>query len=84
MITSDEWFLTTAVFQVYALEGVGKGIVDGKFSVEPTSKILFDRDVEGLDNAVKLFQDSITDAEKQGFKQLTIVDELKFQSHLRH
>ena len=35
VITSPEWNSTAGVFQVYALEGTGNGIADGKFSVSP-------------------------------------------------
>jgi hypothetical protein len=75
--------LSGGIFQVYALEGVGKGIVGGKLSTLPNPSVLFDRDFTGLDAAIEKFRGLVKEAEEQGFKRVTLIDELEFQAKLR-
>jgi hypothetical protein len=82
VVTSSEWMLIQGVFQVYALEGSGNGIVDGKFSVSPEPTVLFDGDFQGLDAAGKKFDQIVKEAQGQGFKSVSFIDELEFQSKL--
>src|SRR5258708_21007985 len=59
-ITSNEWNSTQGIFQVYGLEGTGKGIVAGKLAVSDNdTAILFQRDFQGLDPAGKKFQPTL-------------------------
>ena len=84
MITSNEFNSTQGTFQVYGLEGASGGIKDGKFApsdAEPT--VLFDQDFNGLDSAAKQFEQLIADAQKQGFKPITMMDILEFEDKAR-
>jgi hypothetical protein len=83
VVTSNEWMLNQGVFQVYALEGTGNGIVDGKFSASPNPKVLCDEDVEGLEAAGQEFGRIVKEAEQQGFKRASFIDELEFQAKLK-
>jgi hypothetical protein len=83
-ITSNEWNSTQGTFQVYALEGTGKGIRDGKLAVSSEDpKVLFDGDFQGLDAAGEKFDQIIKEAQAQGFRLVTLIDELKFQAKLK-
>ncbi len=83
-ITSNEWNSTQGIFQVYGLEGTGKGIVGGKLAVSDNDPaILFEGDFQGLDAAGKKFQQMVQEAQAQGFKPVTLMDELQFQAKLR-
>jgi hypothetical protein len=45
-ITSDEFNSTQGIFQVLALEGIGRGIKDGKFAgSKDDPKVLFDSSI---------------------------------------
>jgi hypothetical protein len=84
VITSDEFNSTQGTFQVYELEGTGKGIQDGKLSVsQDEPRILVDEDFAGLDAAGKKFKEMAEDAQKRGFKAVTLMDELEFQAKAR-
>lgn len=85
VITSNEWNSTQGIFQVYGIEGTGKGIRNGKLAVsENDPTILFDKDFQGLDAAGKQFDQMMQDAQAQGFKPVTLVDELEFQAKLKN
>ncbi len=84
VITSNEFNSTEGTFQVYGLEGVGRGIKDGRLAVsEQEPQVLFDEDFKGLSTAVKRFTLLIEEAVRNGFRQVTLLDELEFQSKLR-
>ena len=83
-ITSDEFNSTQGTFQILALEGLGKGVHDGKFAgSDGDPKILFDEDVKGLDAAGKRFDELVTQAEAEGFKRITFMDMIDFEEKLR-
>jgi hypothetical protein len=83
VITSDEWMLIEGTFQVYALEGISKGIVKGKFDIEPEPKLLFDKDFKGLEKAAEKFKQLIKEAESQGFKAVGLFEAFEFQAKLQ-
>ena len=83
VITSNEFNSTQGVFQVYGLEGTGNGIRDRKLAISDDPKILLDADFNGLDAAVEKFTQIVKEAEAQGFRQVTFMDELKFQAKLQ-
>ncbi len=83
-ITSNEFNSTQGVFQVFALEGPGGGIKDGKFArsdAEPT--VLADKDFNGLDESVKEFDRLVDEAEQLGFKTISIMDIMEFEDKAR-
>jgi hypothetical protein len=83
LITSDEFNWTVGTFQVYALEGIGKGIQDGKFSgTEEGTKLLFDQEFQGLDTAGKKFEQIVNESVAAGFKSFTFVDDMMLQAKL--
>ena len=84
VITSNEFNSTLGTFQVFGLEGASGGIKDGKFApsdAEPT--VLFDKDFDGLDFAVKEFEKLVAEARRQGFEPITMMDILEFEDKLR-
>lgn len=85
VITSNEFAPSTlGTFQVYGLQAESGGIKDNNLvpsGKEPT--LLFDRDFNGLDSTVKQFQQLVAEAEKNGFRAVTIMDELEFEEKLR-
>ena len=84
VITSNEFNSTLGTFQVFALEGASGGIKDGKFAAsdaEPT--LLFDEDFDGLDSAVKEFNQLVTEAQQRGFKPITMMEMIEFEDKLR-
>ena len=84
VITSDEFNSTQGTFQVFALEGVGRGIKDGKFAgSEAVPTVLFDQDVQGLDAAGTKFNELVADAKRQGFTPITFMDIIEFKARLR-
>jgi hypothetical protein len=83
VITSDEWAWDVGTFQLYALEGTGKGISKGKFSTEPDPRVLFDGDFKSLEAAHTKFDEIVKQAEAEGFRAVTIIEELEFQANLR-
>jgi hypothetical protein len=81
VITSDEFNSTQGTFQVFALEGVGRGIKDGKFAgSEADPKVLFDQDVQGLGAAGAKFNELVAGAKKQGFTPITFMDIIEFEA----
>ena len=82
VVTSIEWMSTQGVFQVYALEGIGNGIVNGKLSVSPEPTVLCNDDFQSLDAAGKKFDQLIKEAQEKGFKNVSFIDELEFQAKL--
>jgi len=84
VITSNEFNSTQGIFQLYGLEGTGDGIRDGKLAIsESDPKILIDADFNGLDEAVKKFAQIVKETQAQGFKEVTMMDELEFTAKLR-
>jgi len=84
VITSNEFNSTLGIFQVLGLEGASGGIKDGKFApsdTEPT--VLFDQDFDGLDSAAEQYHQLIVDAQKRGFKPITMMEILEFEDKLR-
>ena len=84
VITSNEFNSTLGTFQVFGLEGTSGGIKDGKFApsdAEPT--VLFDKDFNGLDSAVKQFDQLVTEAQQRGFKPITMMEMLEFEDKVR-
>src|ERR1035438_3158039 len=64
VITSDQFNSTQGIFQILALEGVGKGIEGGKFAgTNGDPKVLFDKDIQDLDKASKQFKELVTEAQ---------------------
>lgn len=82
-MTTDAFANTESIYQVYALEGTGKGIVNGKFAgTEDDTKILFDKDIQGLKVAAKQFSELANDAQRDGFKPIDFMDWLEYESQL--
>lgn len=72
------------VFQVLALEGVGKGIRDGEFvGGDDNPKVLFDKDFDGLDAAADEFHKLLKDAEANGFQSMTFWGNIEYEQKLR-
>jgi hypothetical protein len=83
-IASDQFNSTEGVFQVYALEGVGKGIQNGKFAgSDDDPRVLFDEDLHGLEAAAKQFNELVKDAQRSGFETISFMDMLEFEAKLR-
>ncbi len=83
VITSNEFNSTQGTFQLYALEGTGKGIQNGKLTVsEDDPHVLIDHDFKGLDSAGKKFTQVVKDAIANGYKPITLMDEMEFQAKL--
>lgn len=83
-ITSDEFNSTQGIFQVLALEGIGRGIQDGKFAgSKDDPKVLFDKDFHGLDEAGKRFDNLVLAAEQEGFKKISFLDIIDFEEKAR-
>jgi hypothetical protein len=84
VITSDEFNSTQGTFQVYALEGIGKGIQDGKFvGTEDDPTLLMDEDFQGADAAGKRFHEILKGSVENGFKPVSLWDEMEFQANLK-
>lgn len=82
-MTTDAFANTESVYQVYALEGTGKGIVNGKFAgTEASTTVLFDKDFQGLTAAAKQFSELADDAQREGFKPIDFMDWLEYESKL--
>lgn len=83
-ITSDEFNSTQGMFQVLALEGMGRGIQDGKFAgSKDDPKVLFDKDFHGLDEAGKKFDEFVLAAEREGFRKISFMDIIDFEEKAR-
>jgi hypothetical protein len=83
VITSNQFTSTQGKFQVYALEGTGKGIQDGKFAgPENEPQRIFDEDFDGLDAAVAKFEQIVKDSIDNGFTPFSLMDEMELQARL--
>lgn len=83
-ITSDEFNSTQGIFQVFALEGIGNGLENGKFAgSRDDPKVLFDKDSRGLDEAGKKFDELVVAAEREGFKKITFMDIIAVEEEAR-
>ncbi len=79
-IVTDQFNSTVGVFQVYALEGIGKGVENGKFAgTEGEPKLLFDQDFDGMDAAAEQFDKLVKEAEVERFKIMTFWDQIEFE-----
>jgi hypothetical protein len=83
MIASNEFVSSHGVFQVYCVEGVSKGIVEGDLSIPLPYSLLFDEDFPDFEAARTKFTQLIEQTQKEGFRGFTLMDELNFQSNLR-
>jgi hypothetical protein len=80
-LTTDAFANTEAIYQVYALEGIGKGIVNGKFAgTTGDTKVIYDKDFEGMTAAVGQFNGLVHSAREEGFKPIDFLDWLEFES----
>jgi hypothetical protein len=83
-IVTDQFNSTIGVFQVYALEGTGKGVEDGKFAgADGAPRLLFDEDFDGMDAAVTQFEKLENQAVEEGFKIMSLWDQIEFEEKLR-
>jgi hypothetical protein len=83
-IASDQFNSTKGIFQVYALEGIGKGIQNGKFAgSDDDPHVLFDKDIHGLEAAAKQFNELLEDAQRSGFQPISFMDMLEFEAKLQ-
>jgi hypothetical protein len=82
-MTTDAFANTEAVYQVYALEGTGNGVVNGKFAgTKGDTSVIFDKDFQGMDAKAKQFAEVANDAQREGFKPIDVMDWLEFESKL--
>jgi hypothetical protein len=85
VITSNEFTSTVGTFQLFGLEGASAGVKDGKFATsDEDPKVLFDKDFDGVESAVKHFEELVSDAKKMRFKPITTMQILEFEDKLRH
>jgi hypothetical protein len=84
VITSNEFNSALGTFQVLGLEGASGGIKDGKFAQsDEEPSVLFDKDFDGLASAAKEFEQLVAEAEQRGFKPVTMMEIIEFESKLR-
>ena len=84
VITSNQFTSTQGKFQVYALEGTGKGIQGGEFAgPENEPQLMFDEDFDGLDAAVAKFEQIVQDSLVNGFTPFSLMDEMELQARLK-
>jgi hypothetical protein len=70
--------------QVYELEGVGKGVTDGKFAgTEGEPTVRFDKDFDRLEEGAAQGKALVKQAEAEGFRQMTIWDQIEFEERAR-
>jgi hypothetical protein len=82
-MTTDSFANTGSIYQVYGLEGTGRGIVNGKFAgTEENTKVLFDKDFQGLEAAAKQFSELADNAQTEGFKLIDFMEWLEYESRL--
>ena len=82
-ITSDQFNSTQGLFQIIALEGVGKGIESGKFAgTKNDPHVLCDEDFSGLDAAADKFAELVKQAQSSGFKSMSVVDMVQHEETL--
>jgi hypothetical protein len=83
-IAADNFNSTVGTFQVYALEGIGRGIENGRFAgSEDNPRVIFDEDFQGLDRAARKFKELVEGAQSNGFEPITFMDMLEFEDKLR-
>jgi hypothetical protein len=83
-IVTDQFNSTIGIFQVYALEGTGKGIENGKFAgSDGEPRLLFDKDFNGMDAAARQFDEIVNQAVAEGFKIMSMWDQIEFEEALR-
>jgi len=83
VITSDEFTATHGIFQVYALEGIGKGIQHGEFAGAEDPHLLLDEDFQGIEAAAQKFAAMVRDSEAKGFKRINLWDQIEIQGRLQ-
>jgi hypothetical protein len=83
-LASPDFNSTAGLFQVLALEGMGNGVENGRFAgPEGEARVLYDKDIDGLEEAAKQFDVFVKDAEKNGFAQMSFWDQIEFEAKLR-
>jgi len=83
-LVTDAFNSTLAPCQVYALQNVGKGIAKGKFAgTEDEPTLLFDQDYDSLEEAGRKVQELTAQAEADGFRQMTLWDQIEFEDKAR-
>jgi hypothetical protein len=83
LITSNDWNFSSTPFQVYGLEGTGKGIANGEFIKPDEPTLIFDDDFNDYKTAKEKFDQLIAESEKRGFEIRGFFDEAEFQQKLR-
>ena|SRR5579871_3533338 len=75
VITSNTFNSSQGIFQVLALEGIGKGIKNGVFlGAEDNIKVIHDEDENGGQAAGKKFDELVRTAKKDGFAPISFMD----------
>ena len=83
-LVTDAFNSTVAQCQVYELQGVSKGIANGKFTgTEDEPALLFDQEYTTLEEAAKQLRDLTSKAEQEGFRQMTLWDQIEFEEKAR-
>ena len=81
VVTSNQWNDTRGSFQVYALRGIGDGLVEGNLSVpKDTFELLFDQDFDGFDAATEKARALVEEYQRSGFSTHSFMDEQDFQA----
>jgi hypothetical protein len=81
VVTSNQWNDARGAFQVYALKGIGDGLVEGNLSVpKDTFELLFDQDFEGFTAATDKAKALVEEYRQSGFSPHSFMDEQDFQS----
>jgi hypothetical protein len=83
VITSNEFVSTLGTFQVYGLEAASGGIKDGRLTTSGEPSVVFDKDFDGLNAAVKQFEELTKAAEKVGLQRTSMMQILEFEDKLR-
>jgi hypothetical protein len=79
-LVSDAFNETAAPCQVYALEGIGKGIDKGKFAgTRGESTLYFDQDYQTLPEGYRQMKELEAKAQADGFKIMTLADIIEFE-----
>lgn len=78
-ITSNEWASPFGVFQVYCLQGTGKGLKDGTLQVGPP-ELLFDGDFASQTDADRKFKELVEQANQKGFRVPSGMEMIDFQA----
>jgi len=84
VLTSDAWNSTDAIFQIFALEGTSNGLKNGVLDIDDAQiKVLFDEDRQGLKAAADKAQELVQQAQRDGFKELSIFDQARYEEKVR-